>query len=258
MLSIDLAGERLTLWPHRALSWRRQRMLLIADLHLGKPATFRASGIPAPESTTDADLARIDHLVECSQAECIMILGDFLHARAGRAPETMNAVGEWAERIANHGIRCILIRGNHDLNAGDPPPQWKIESIDGPFVTGPFSLQHEPMECPHGHYTLAGHLHPAAILDCPTGAAMRAPCFWFGQRIGVLPAFGSFTGARAVRPVATDRVFVIGDGKVIEASAPPRDRPPIERSLRHSRVAIDSGPPESAGADRFPDPARSV
>lgn len=219
MLTIDLAGERLALWADRAISWPRRRALLVADMHLGKPAAFRSAGVPAPEASTEADLARLDRLLDDARADHLIILGDLLHARAGRMDETMSAVGAWAERLSHRGRTATLVRGNHDRSAGDPPHEWNLRVLDAPVIDGPFALVHEPQESAPDHYTLAGHLHPAVMLDCPTGAAMRAPCFWFGPRIGVLPAFGSFTGARAVRPSSADRVFVIGEGAVVDVSA---------------------------------------
>jgi metallophosphoesterase superfamily enzyme len=65
-----------------------------------------------------------------------------------------------------------------------------------------------------GRYVLAGHLHPAYRL-AGRRDAVRLPCFWFGAKVGVLPAFGDFTGARAISPAAGDRVFVVAGDRVI-------------------------------------------
>jgi len=34
--------------------------------------------------------------------------------------------------------------------------------------------------------------------------------------VGVLPAFGSFTGMHPIRPAQGDRVFAVADDKVVE------------------------------------------
>ena len=66
---------------------------------------------------------------------------------------------------------------------------------------------------------LCGHLHPGVRLH-PAGRTkrpgMRTPCYWFGGTLGVLPAFGRFTGCAMIRPRERDRVFVVGNGRVIE------------------------------------------
>jgi hypothetical protein len=43
---------------------------------------------------------------------------------------------------------------------------------------------------------------------------LRLPCFWLGDDVGVLPAFGAFTGMHPIRAGASDRVFPIADGSV--------------------------------------------
>lgn len=213
MVRITLADETVSLWAERALYWERTATLLIADAHLGKPAAFRASGVPVPEATTEADILRLERLIDRTDARRVLVLGDLLHARAGRSSEVLARFGEWRRRRTE--VEIVLVRGNHDASAGDPPASWRVEALDGPLVEPPFVFVHEPSADPRG-YALGGHIHPAAMLDGTTGAVARAPCFWFGERFGVLPAFGSFTGMKAVRPVRGDRVFVVGEGAIVE------------------------------------------
>lgn len=52
-LVIQCAGEAVWLLPERALWWPAQRMLMVADAHFGKAATFRARGVPVPAGSTD-------------------------------------------------------------------------------------------------------------------------------------------------------------------------------------------------------------
>jgi uncharacterized protein len=44
---------------------------------------------------------------------------------------------------------------------------------------------------------------------------MQLACFWFGPEVGVLPAFGSFTGSTAVSPAAGDEVFALAGEQVV-------------------------------------------
>src|SRR6476469_9316188 len=76
---IVMAGERVALYAARALYWPRCMTLFIADLHLGKAATFRAGGVPLPRGSTAADLARLTRLIERTSAARLGVLGDFLH-----------------------------------------------------------------------------------------------------------------------------------------------------------------------------------
>lgn len=207
-----VAGERLTLLPERGVYWPRKETLVIADPHFGKAASFRASGVPVPEQTTLDNLARLDAALARTRAQRLVVLGDFLHARRGRSPELLATLARWREQNAQ--LPILLVRGNHDDRAGDPPTEWGIECRDEPSPEPPFVWRHEPAASEQG-YTLAGHVHPAVSLSGPGGFNVTLPCFYFGQLYGLLPAFGDFTGTVAVRPRAGDAVYVLADGAVI-------------------------------------------
>jgi uncharacterized protein len=217
MIDIDWGDERLTILPERALYWSRKKTLIIADPHFGKAATFRQAGIPVPQGTTTTDLDRLRALVARTGAERLVVLGDFFHARSGRQEETLSAIAQW--RADHCQLAVLLIRGNHDEHAGDPPADWNIACEADPFRDESFWLAHHPQPR-RGGFVLAGHLHPALTLDDCCGSSLRSPCFWFQPRVAVLPAFGRFTGAKSVRPSAADRVFVVDSESVI--AIPPR------------------------------------
>jgi metallophosphoesterase superfamily enzyme len=112
----------------------------------------------------------------------------------------------------------VLVRGNHDDRAGDPPAALRFEVVDEPFSEGGLALCHHPRPI-DGAYTLAGHLHPCVSLGGPARDHLRLPCFHFGAQVGVLPAFGSFTGMHALRVGAGERAYVIAGDRV--AAVPP-------------------------------------
>src|SRR6185295_4900228 len=202
----DIAGERLVLLPERAAYWESTRTLLVADPHFGKAATFRAAGIPVPRGTTTGSLQRLDSALARTGAARIVFLGDFLHAREGREPETTRVVGEWRSR--NASVDMLLVRGNHDKHAGDPGPEIDIACVDGPVLESPFVFTHKPAESEAG-YVICGHVHPAARLTGPGRESVRLPCFWARTSAMVLPAFGEFTGVADIDVQPGDRVWVV-------------------------------------------------
>ncbi|HUQ80397.1 MAG TPA: ligase-associated DNA damage response endonuclease PdeM [Gemmatimonadaceae bacterium] len=208
----DIVGERLVLLPERAAFWERTATLLVADTHFGKAATFRAAGIPVPRGTTTASLDRLDAALARTNARRIVFLGDFLHAREGREAETTRVVGDWRSR--NAAIEMLLVRGNHDVRAGDPGPEIDLACVDGPVVEPPFVFTHKPMVSDAG-YVLCGHVHPGARLTGPGRERAWLPCFWFAERIAILPAFGEFTGLGDIDVVPGDRVWVVADAAVL-------------------------------------------
>lgn len=210
-----VAGETLYLLAERAVWWPAGRTLFVADFHLGKAASFRCAGIPIPEATTGESLTRLGAALDRTGAERLVVLGDFLHSRAGRAPSTLAHFLAWRE--SRTALAITLVRGNHDGNAGDPPADWGIDCVDPGVGLGPFGLVHEPKPV-RGGYALAGHIHPAVRLTEAGRQSLTLPCFWFGERVGVLPSFGAFTGSAVVRPRRGDQVFVIAEGEVIEVA----------------------------------------
>lgn len=211
-LTIELHGHALTLCAERAAFDPALKSLFVADVHLGKDAVFRARGIPVPAGSTTETLARLDRLIAAHAPESIVFLGDLLHARESHADEMLTALRRW--RAKHHALRLVLVEGNHDKHAGALSSEFGLETVIEPYRFGPWALCHHPQLVDHA-YALAGHEHPVLRIATRSDRA-RLPCFRFGARAGVLPAFGAFTGGfevsaqtagEAVYVVAGDRVF---------------------------------------------------
>ena len=219
MLRIRVAGEDAVLHPSGALYLSAQRTLLVADAHFGKAVSFRKLGVPVPSGTTAGTLSRLDAALADTGAAHVVFLGDFLHSVRSHSAGTLGALQAWRE--ANAQLQLTLVRGNHDDRAGDPPAHLRFTVVDEPLRLGPFALCHHPRPV-EGAYVLAGHWHPCISIAGRAFERLRLPCYWFGddsgqlprQAVGVLPAFGSFTGMHRIEPRAGDRIFPIADDTV--------------------------------------------
>jgi DNA ligase-associated metallophosphoesterase len=210
MLSIDVGVHAFVLLPQRAVLWPAQRLLLVADAHIGKAATFRRHGLAVPGGTTAETLDALSVLVERHGVQRLAFLGDLLHSEHAHTPATHAALARWRER--HRSLEVVLVRGNHDDRAGDPPAALGIDAVDEPWCVDGIALCHHPVAAA-GAYVMAGHVHPCVHLAGRAHDRLRLPAFWFGPEVAVLPAFGAFTGMHAVQPGAQDRVFVAaGDG----------------------------------------------
>lgn len=209
---VEVAGEQLELFADRAVFWPRKQTLFVADLHLGKTATFRAAAIPLPGGTTANALGRLDRIIAASQARRFVVLGDLLHARSSKTRRTLAELSAW--RARHPQLEVLLVRGNHDRHSGDPPIECGFVCVDEPFEMKPFSLRHFPDACDKG-YVLAGHIHPAVRLSGFGGRSESVACFWFASDIAVLPAFGEFTGTKRILPSVGDQVFAVADDEVV-------------------------------------------
>jgi DNA ligase-associated metallophosphoesterase len=214
LVECKVAGEDLVLLPERAAFWPAKKTLFVADFHLGKAASFRRAGIPLPSGTTNENVERLGRAIDKTGATQVVFLGDFLHSAMGRTDSTFQRFAGWRE--SRKAVDLTIVRGNHDKKAGDPPQAWGARCIEAGEALGPFILNHEP-GATRGGYALAGHIHPAVRLSA-AGESVRLPCFWFGARYGVLPAFGAFTGNAEVLPRRGDQVFVIAEHEVLQVA----------------------------------------
>jgi DNA ligase-associated metallophosphoesterase len=209
--TLAVAGEVLDLLAAPALWWQAGGTVFITDLHIGKAATFRARGLAVPSGTTQANLARIDALLDATGATRLVVLGDFLHAADSRSPSVLRALADW--RACWPLLETVLVRGNHDSHAGDPPAALKIEVVDEPWLIGPFACCHYPQH--HStHHVLAGHVHPAVRLRGRAGDGLRLPCFVNEPGLTLLPAFGEFTGSHVLQLEPGRALFAVGAGRV--------------------------------------------
>lgn len=210
---LELAGERLLLRGDRSLYWPAAATLFVADTHFGKAGVFRQQGLGVPRGTTDTDLERLGAALAATGARRLVILGDFVHAPPSADSPWLARFAAWRTRHA--GVEMIVTRGNHDR--GDRlPVDCDICWHAGSLFAAPFVLRHESEVDARGP-VLAGHIHPVVHLGAGS-ERLRVPVFWRHAGGLVLPAFSSFAGGARVSPRAGDRVFVVGEGEVIEVS----------------------------------------
>lgn len=221
-------GVPLVLLAGRVVWWERTATLLVADLHLGKVTAFAAGGLPMDAELglriARADLDRLGTLLAATAARRLIILGDLLHARGSRDPALFEVVASWRQQWSH--VEMLLIRGNHDERAGDPPPDWAMPAVNEGLIESGLELRHIPRQ-PGGRNapapvvpSVCGHLHPVvALADLPGcgSSRERTGCFALDAQTRelVLPAFGSFTGGARMAPRAGQRLFVIAGQRVL-------------------------------------------
>ena len=164
--SADLAPAAeadIVLLPGRAAYLPATGTLLVADLHLGKAATFRSQGIPVPEGSAQKDLARLALLVAATRARRLLVLGDLFHAKSGCTEEVFAEFTATRDQFSDTEV--LLVAGNHDRSVGRRPAGLGIDSVLRTHDEPPFHFVHEPgTPLPEPDrdepFTIAGHLHP--------------------------------------------------------------------------------------------------
>jgi uncharacterized protein len=201
------------LCPDKSLYWPEKKILMVADLHLGKINHFRRSGYPVPAKANEANTGILIDLINSHRPDRVIFLGDLFHSHYNQEWEVMG-------QVVRHFSNCSfeLVMGNHDIMSSLQYERHGMIMHQGLELDGLW-LTHVPDEkTPARLYNLAGHVHPGAKLYGMGKQALVLPCFHFGEQHGILPAFGEFTGLHPVRPRRNDRVFVIAEGSILEVS----------------------------------------
>ncbi len=182
--AVSLAGAELSALPSGALWWPAERLLVVADLHLGRSERLaRRGGALLPPYDSADTLARLDAEIAAARPAAVVALGDsFDDAEAGAAlPEAARL--SLARMMA--GRHWVWIAGNHDPGpieiGGTHRAEWRC---------GPLVFRHIARPGVEGE--VSGHFHPKARVG-----GLARPCFVLDRARIILPAFGTYTGGLA-------------------------------------------------------------
>ena len=209
-MEIEVLEEQMTLFPQKAVFWKNQRTLLLADLHLGKVNHFRKSGFAVPSRANDRNVDLLVDIINLTRPDRILCLGDLFHSH-------YNAEWEVFGELVRHfsAVSFELVLGNHDIMGKSQYERQGIQLYDE-LILGPFRFTHHPLEeVPAGVYNIAGHIHPGIVLRGKGRQSITLPCFYFGVRQAYLPAFGMFTGIGLITPQKEDKIFVVAENKIM-------------------------------------------
>lgn len=199
-----------------ALLIKDEKILVIADLHIGIESELRQLGLNAP-SQTNKMAERLIILLEKLKPVTIILLGDIKHniptSTIGERYDVKKFLSQIDNRISIH-----ILPGNHDGNiqrviSSDvslhPSDGIIIEEIG--FIHGHRWPNTEVMNC---KTVIIGHTHPTIMLTDRLGYKTFEPCWLKGKcfsnileekypesknpEIIVIPAFNHLCGGIAV------------------------------------------------------------
>ena len=203
--------------------WEEERALIVSDLHFGKTGHFRKSGIAIPPSVYKEDLQRLIIQIQYFQPSELIIVGDMFHSHANKELELFL---KWRSDLA--GIHIRLVRGNHDILKDEWYEHAGIDLSSQTLSRNDFHFVHDisdQLEHRNGcikniseerTYFFSGHIHPGIRLNGMGKQSLCFPCFYFGKKYAVLPAFSRFTGVAMIYPEAEEEVFAIVNQELIQ------------------------------------------
>ncbi len=183
MTGAEIAVGPWTLAPEGALIHERERLAVVADIHLGYEWARGRGGDCIPAHSLAETLNALRSLRDRAPIDRLVVAGDLVESRTycRRTEADLGALTRW---LLDRGITLIPIAGNHD-----PPRRPRIAS----------SLEVDGWTIAHGHRpidaarTISGHEHPVLR----TGP-VTARCFLAGPETIVLPAFSANAAGRNV------------------------------------------------------------
>jgi len=227
---ITLHDQEFILLPQKAMYWKSQEAILIADAHFGKATHFRKHGIYISEKPFENDLEILFQLITEFKPKKILFLGDMFHSLYN---EECVAFKNLIDNFPF--LQTILIKGNHDILKPVDYEALNIQLINRLLIDGVL-IVHEQSEVEnkaeskkkvetYGEnpitsqipiITICGHIHPAYELKGRGRQHIRLACFHLSNQIFTLPAFGSFTGHHSISPQEEDNVFIISGTEILK------------------------------------------
>ena len=162
---------------------KREKILVVSDIHLGFELELRSRGIRIPFQTPKI-WRKLSKLLRENGPQKVIILGDLKHTLVGFNREETLEVRSFVERILNYDVEVFLVTGNHDGNIS-----YMVEGLDVKIIPSKgftLTLGSTSIGFFHGHALPAdkvlcanvlvmGHVHPMVELINDTGFSFREP-----------------------------------------------------------------------------------
>lgn len=175
-----------------------ESVLVVADLHAGYVQTLQKRGYTLPSQGDDDLIARVQALVDATDAAHVVVAGDLMHGRpalASKRGET-SPVDVLLDRLAERDVTVVM--GNHDRGT-DALLAARGVSVVERFEAGAFVVMHgdedpaqlrgeRALAIERGGRLILGHHHPALTLDDGAGTRRRVPAFAHAPGLLCLPA----------------------------------------------------------------------
>lgn len=206
---IEINNYQFTLLHERALFKNDERLLIIADIHLGKASHFRKEGISIPAKTQLKDYENLAKLFRRIEPLKVYFLGDLFHS-------SVNIDWQYfCDLVAQFpDIEFTLIKGNHDIIDKKLFSKICVQVVDV-IEDNAFVYSHDELKrVPKGKVNIVGHIHPGITLSGYARQSIKLPCFYMEGNVVILPAFGTLTGLYSMVTNARSRVYIVFADKI--------------------------------------------
>jgi metallophosphoesterase superfamily enzyme len=166
-----LAGGKNT-DPFRPSSWQN--------------GTFPKVGYWRTTRRFQEDMQRLVTQLQLYKPQQVIVIGDMFHSSDNKEHELFL---KWRNDFSQLAIR--LVKGNHDVLKSNWYKTAGITIDNCEHTVNNFVFVHDFKECtmPGAGYIFSGHIHPGISISGLGNQSLHFPCFYFGAKYAVLPAF---------------------------------------------------------------------
>jgi DNA ligase-associated metallophosphoesterase len=207
--NINIQNETFIVTNQRALFWKKEKALILSDLHIGKTAHFRKNGIALANQIMKNDLERLSILIEYFQPEKFIVVGDLLHAGDN---SDVDEFCSWRNNYPD--LEFYLIEGNHDRISKALEEKLCLNFKSKSLEMDDFIFIHD-FEKEQTKFQITGHIHPGFVINSSV-KNIKLPCFVVTENQLLLPAFSEFTGLDTKNLPKKGRFYVFTDAEIYE------------------------------------------
>lgn len=155
----------------------RQRVLVVADLHIGIEAELAARGWHVA-SRTEERLGRLLACIGATDPDLLLLLGDVKHNLPKTTRQEFYEVPQFLSAVRDH-VPVQILPGNHDTNIARFLKPGELLNKSGMIIDGTGYLHGHTALAPglRGHLVIAGHHHPLVAINDEVGCALRSPAY---------------------------------------------------------------------------------
>lgn len=209
---INIREIEIQLVAEKAIFICQEKILVIADMHLGKLIHFRKKGLFVPSPPFNSDLEMLVSLIERFEPLEVVFLGDLFHSENNSDYHSfISTIQLFPE------IQFTLTKGNHDIIPDEIFINDHIAVVEEKTLENDVVLIHQlPKELSEVSFYIIGHIHPGYRIQGIGRQSYRLPCFHQTSNVLTLPAFGTHTGLFILDILSTDVVYVILNDDVVK------------------------------------------
>jgi len=185
---------------------KRDRAVVISDLHIGYESVMEDTGLHLPRIQTSTMREILLRINERFDPEKYIILGDLKHEFSRNLAQEWNEVRLLLGVLQERG-EVIVLKGNHDNYLATIASKLGVTLVDEVKMGGIWFV--------HGHLPtgrrplVMGHEHPSVRLFDSVGAYVKMPCFVHlpRERILIMPAFSPLAYGTDFTGLAKERLL---------------------------------------------------